>query len=67
MIASTCGITIAPAAPCAIRAMTSVSGLGASPQAADADREQDQPDRVDAPAAEHVAEPAGGDQEAART
>jgi hypothetical protein len=29
-------MTIAPAMPCAIRASTSVVGLGASPQAADA-------------------------------
>jgi hypothetical protein len=36
MIASTCGITIAPATPCATRAMTSVVGEGASPHAADA-------------------------------
>ena len=35
MIASTCGITIAPATPCAMRAITSVVGLGASPQAAE--------------------------------
>ena len=36
MIASTCGITTAPATPCAMRAMTSVVGQGASPHASDA-------------------------------
>src|SRR3954465_3853078 len=35
-MASTCGMTTAPATPCAIRATTSVVGEGASPQAADA-------------------------------
>src|SRR3954465_14801395 len=73
MMASTCGIRIAPATPCATRARTSVVGEGATPQAADVTvnsaspsaytRRRPGPERAPARAAEPVAEPAGGDEQ----